>query len=452
MGVNDSKIVFYKSADYGKQDQPVLLPEFLRQMFHYGAKKPEPGRTGGAPPEASPKKQAKDRKHPYHGMSNNPTFAIVGGGIGGLTLAIALQRKGFDAAVYEHAPEIKPLGAGLGLAANAVKAFFEIGIGDEVLEAGQVIKMMRIKDTEGNVLTETDSVELSAKLGTINNFTIHRADLHNVLLGQLRPGTLHLNKACIDIKQQSNGVTLRFNDGTETQASYVVAADGIHSPIRKKLVPAATPRYAGYTCWRAVIDDVPAGFDFYETSETWGAGGRFGVVPLSKRRVYWFACINAPANDPRMRAFTIDDLRAHFSNFHNPIPELLARTQNDQLIWSDIIDIKPLTRFAFGNVVLMGDAAHATTPNMGQGACMAVEDAATLANCIEDYATPEEAFRMFEAKRIGRTTRIVNNSWTLGKAAQLQNPLLVALRNLAVRLTPPRVTEQQVRFLHDISF
>jgi len=385
-------------------------------------------------------------------MSHDKTFAIVGGGIGGLTLAIALQRKGFNAAVYEHAPEIRPLGAGLGLAANAVKAFFEIGIGEEVLQVGQVIKMVRIKDTEGHILTETDSAQLSAKLGAINNFTVHRADLHDVLLRQLQPGTLHLNKACVDVHQQPGGVTLRFSDGTETPADYVIAADGIHSPIRKKLVPDAQPRYAGYTCWRAVINDVPAGFDFDETSETWGAGSRFGVVPLSNRRVYWFACINAGPNDPHMRAFNIDSLRSHFSHFHNPIPELLARTTNDQLIWSDIIDLKPLTRFAFDRIVLMGDAAHATTPNMGQGACLAVEDAATLANCIEDYATPEEAFRRFEEKRIGRTTRIVNKSWTLGKAAQLQNPLLVSLRNLAIRLTPPQFAEQQVRFIHDISF
>jgi 2-polyprenyl-6-methoxyphenol hydroxylase-like FAD-dependent oxidoreductase len=421
-------------------------------MLYHGSKKPDFGRTRRAPAEAYSEEQTKDH-YRYTTIMSNTTFAIVGGGIGGLTLAIALQRKGFDVAVYEHALEIKPLGAGLGLAANAVKAFFEVGIGDEVLEAGQVIKMVRIRDTQGNVLTETDSGQLSAKLGTINNFTIHRADLHDVLLRQLQPGTLHLNKGCVDVQQHAGkGVTLRFSDGTDTHADYVVACDGIHSPVRKKLLPNATPRYAGYTCWRAVIDDVPAGFDFDETSETWGAGSRFGIVPLSKRRVYWFACINAGPNDPRMRAFNIGDLRAHFSNFHNPIPELLARTQNDQLIWSDIIDLKPLTRFAFDNIVLMGDAAHATTPNMGQGACMAVEDAATLANCIEDYSTPEEAFRQFEAKRIGRTTRIVNNSWTLGKAAQLQNPLLVALRNLAVRLTPPSVAEQQVRFIHDISF
>jgi len=385
-------------------------------------------------------------------MNNDTTFAIVGGGIGGLTLAIALQRKGFNAVVYEHAPQIKSLGAGLGLAANAVKAFFEVGIGDEVLEVSQVIKMVRIKDTEGHILTETDAAHLSAKLGTINNFTVHRADLHDVLLRRLQPGTLHLNKGCVDVQQQPGGVTLRFSDGTQTQADYVIAADGIHSPIRKKLLPDSTPRYAGYTCWRAVIDDVPAGFDFDETSETWGAGSRFGIVPLSERRVYWFACINAGPNDPRMRDFGIDDLRAHFSHFHSPIPELLAMTQNNQLIWSDIMDLKPLTRFAFGNIVLMGDAAHATTPNLGQGACMAVEDAAILANCIEDYATPEEAFRQFEAKRIARTTRIVNNSWTLGKAAQLHNPLLVTLRNLAIRLTPPQFAEQQVRFIHDISF
>jgi 2-polyprenyl-6-methoxyphenol hydroxylase-like FAD-dependent oxidoreductase len=382
----------------------------------------------------------------------NKKYAIVGGGIGGLTLAIALQRKGFNATVYENAPQLKPLGAGLVLAANAVKAFIEIGISDEILEAGKILKSLKIKDQKGNTLSETNSEKLNEKFGLVNNFTIHRSDLHTVLTKLLIPGTLHLNKGCVDHLQTPAGIILKFHDGTTAFTDYVIACDGIHSPIRKKLLPESYPRYAGYTCWRAVIDNIPPSVDLNETSESWGPGCRFGIVPLSENRLYWFACINAKEKDPLMQRMNIQDLQRYFGNFHLPIPDILEKTSNDKLIWSDIIDIKPLKKFAFGKVVLMGDAAHATTPNMGQGACMAIEDAATLANCIENYIRSEEAFIQFERKRIARTTSIVNNSWRIGKVAQLENPLLIGLRNMALRVTPASVTERQIKFITDVSF
>lgn len=377
---------------------------------------------------------------------DHDNIAIVGGGIGGLTLAIALQRKGFTVKVYEGAPKIQPLGAGLALAANAVKAFMDIGIGDAVLKAGKILKVLRIKDQRGNVLTETDSEKLAAKFGVINNFTIHRADLHEVLIDQLHPGALQLNKRCVDWEHQGPAALLKFSDESYAFADHVIGCDGIHSVIRKKLLP-VTARYAGYTCWRGVIDHLPTMMDPDETSETWGAGCRFGIVPLSRNRVYWFACLNASANNPAMQAYRNEDLLRHFGTFHEPIPQILESTPPERIIWNDIIDLRPLKKFAFGNIVLLGDAAHATTPNMGQGACMAIEDAAVLARCMEENKSTPEAFRAFEKKRIARTTAIVKKSWNIGKIAQLENKFLIALRTAALKLTPPSVTEDQIRFL-----
>ena len=171
-------------------------------------------------------------------------FAISGGGIGGLTLAIALQRKGFDVTVYEQSPSLKPLGAGLALAGNAVKALMEIGISDEVLRWGKIIKTAIIKDERGNILTQSDTEKINAKLGIINSFTIHRADLQQVLVDQLTPGTIQLNKSCVDFEQSQSEIQLKFSDQTSASCDYLIAADGIHSPIRKKLLPETTPRYA----------------------------------------------------------------------------------------------------------------------------------------------------------------------------------------------------------------
>jgi 2-polyprenyl-6-methoxyphenol hydroxylase-like FAD-dependent oxidoreductase len=379
-------------------------------------------------------------------------FAIVGGGIGGLTLAIAMQRKGFEVTVYESAPHIKPLGAGLGLAANAMKAFYEIGIGEQVLKAGKKLKSLEIKNQKGKVLSRADSEVLARRLGVTNNFAIHRADLHEVLLRNIKPYSLKLGKSCIDFSQNESGVSLNFSDGDVARADYVIACDGINSGIRKKLLPDSKPRYAGYTCWRAVIDKVPEDFDFENTSETWGKSSRFGIVPLTNHRLYWFACINAPQDDMTKKNFTIGDLHRHFAAYHSLIPRLLKMTRNEQLIWGDIIDLKPLTRFAFDKVLLIGDAAHATTPNMGQGACMAIEDAVILANLLQHSPNVESTFKVFEEKRIGRTTKIVRDSWRVGKLAQMDNFLLIGLRNLALRFTPPGVAENQMKFITDISF
>jgi 2-polyprenyl-6-methoxyphenol hydroxylase-like FAD-dependent oxidoreductase len=385
-------------------------------------------------------------------MNNKKRLIIAGAGIGGLTLAIALQRKGIDVTIVEQTPAIRPLGAGLVLAANAVKAFTEIGIEQEVLRAGKALKKLVIKDRRGRVLTSTDSEQISKRYGSVDNFTIHRADLHDVLLKQLQPGSILLGKQCVDFKQNPEGVSLNFQDGTVIDADYVIACDGIHSIFRRKLLPQSEVRYAGYTCWRAVIDKPMPGINMGETSETWGMGSRFGIVPLVNGKIYWFACLNAEANSAPMRKYTAEDLLSHFGDFHEPVPSLIKNTRSEQLIWGDIIDLKPLKKFAFDNIVLMGDAAHATTPNMGQGACMAIEDAVVLANLLDTHSSIQDAFRKFERMRLARTQKVVKGSWQLGRIAQLENPILAHLRNAAIRATPSSVAEKQIKFLYEVSF
>jgi 2-polyprenyl-6-methoxyphenol hydroxylase-like FAD-dependent oxidoreductase len=384
-------------------------------------------------------------------MGQAAQYTIIGGGIGGLTLAIAMQRKELNVKVFESAPQFKPLGAGLGLAANAMKAFSEIGVDQEVIPAGKKLLKMYGKDQQGRIISFTDAEALSRKFNTINNFTIHRADLHNVLINLCNPGTVELNKTLVDFTRNKSDIELRFSDGTHYTTDYLIGCDGIHSPVRKRILPDSMPRYAGYTCWRAVVDDLPEGFNENETTESWGPGKRFGVVPISNKRVYWFATLNARANDPAMKHATVKELLEHFMDFHFPIPQILQRTRDEQLIWGDIIDIKPIKQFAFGRVLLMGDAAHATTPNLGQGACMAIEDAATLANGLTKYSL-EEAFRRFEAHRIGRTTGIVNQSWNLGRIAQLENPVLMSIRNAVIRRLPQRTIDKELSKLYNVSF
>jgi 2-polyprenyl-6-methoxyphenol hydroxylase-like FAD-dependent oxidoreductase len=379
----------------------------------------------------------------------NKRFAIIGGGIAGLTTAIALNNIGINPEIFESAPTIKGIGAGLVLAANAIKGFQALAIADEIIQQGRLLSSFILYDEKGKEIIKTNSQEISKKYGA-DNFTISRAALHKLLLSKLDPARIHPGKQVFNLERSKNSVLIKFNDNTYHETDFVVAADGIHSAVRKKLLPEALPRYAGYTCWRAIIDN--SNLNLTESSETWGTRGRFGIVPLTGNEIYWFACINAPGNDRKMQEMKIKDLANIFKDYHQPIPEILRGTKDENLIWNDIIDLKPTNQFAFDNIVLIGDAAHATTPNMGQGACQAVEDAVVLADELNTNSNYITAFKKFEQRRIKRTRFIVNRSWNIGKMAQTDNKILAGLRNFLFRQVPAGFNEQQIKKLYDVDF
>lgn len=374
---------------------------------------------------------------------------ILGGGIAGLTTAIALQKIGIEALVYEAAPEIKAAGAGLVLAANAMQAFQKLGIAQAVMAEGRLLDAFIIKDEKGRTITQTNTLATSERYGA-DNFTIHRASLHRVLMSFLNPATIQTNKRCLRVESKGNKVCLHFSDGSRAQADYLLAADGIHSVVRQALLPGARPRYAGYTCWRAVLDN-PAG-DWRQTSETWGPRGRFGIAPMAHGQLYWFACIRARENDRRLQQFTRQDLLDLFGHYHDPIPGIIGHTKTEDLLWNDIADLAPLPHYAFGPILLLGDAAHATTPNLGQGACQAIEDAVILADEIKKAATLPEAFRAFEKRRLARTHYVIRQSRLAGRIAQVQNPYGGALRNVLMRALPASLQQQQLDKLLLVDF
>jgi 2-polyprenyl-6-methoxyphenol hydroxylase-like FAD-dependent oxidoreductase len=382
-------------------------------------------------------------------IQTDETFSIIGGGIAGLTAAIALAQKGIQTTIFEAAPEVKPVGAGIVLAANAMLAYRRLGIDKDIIPLGKQLSGFDILSSGGKLITRTDTTFLSVD-DAPDNFTIHRAVLHNVLLSKIPATSIHTNKRLKSFEQKEKEIVLQFEDGSTHVTTYLIAADGIHSPVRKQLLPESTPRYAGYTCWRAVVNTTQ--FNDAGSSETWGINGRFGIAPLACDKVYWFACINAPQNDARIRSYKVADLQREFASYHENVQTLLAQTPDDALIWGDIIDLRPLQHFAFGNILLIGDAAHATTPNMGQGACQGIEDAIVLANELSKHKTAPEAFVAFEKRRLARTRDITNTSWVLGRMAQMENGLLCRLRNTFMRSLPEKFKQTQVRKVLKVDF
>jgi 2-polyprenyl-6-methoxyphenol hydroxylase-like FAD-dependent oxidoreductase len=376
-------------------------------------------------------------------------IGIIGGGIAGLTTAIALQKVGIAAQVFDAAPRFEPVGAGLALAANAIKGFQRLNIADAVIAQGNCLDGFHIFDAQGQLINRTDSRAMSARYG-LDNFVIHRASLHKVLVDHLPAASLHPNKRAIGCQPNKQGVSVQFQDNTQETFDHLLVADGIHSAIRKQLLPQSVTRYAGYTCWRAIIDN--PGLESIYASETWGKAGRVGWTPLKGNKIYWFACINAPENDPGMKAMRVEDLQQHFGHYHAPLPTLFRCTKPEQLLWHDLYDLAPLPQFAFENVLLLGDAGHATTPNMGQGACQAVEDAVVFADELQKDFNFSLAAKRFEKRRMPRTHWITRQSRFLGEVAQSQNSVFMGIRNFGLRHLPTWVNDKQLEKVYSVDF
>lgn len=377
---------------------------------------------------------------------------IIGAGIGGLCTAIALQKIGMEVQVFERKNEVRFTGAGLGIGANAVMALQQLGVGDLVLQAGKALKEFRIVTPSGKIIQRTDTASISRKFGP-DNITIERGELLQILMSKLASNEMvHTGKACCHFEQHDNRVKVWFEDGTTEEGDFLIAADGVHSTIRNALLPNTVARYAGYTCWRAVVEansDL-LHFDSNVFIETWGREGRFGLVPLANNKIYWFACMNAKVGDSQLNAFTTKDLVNRYERYHEPIPQIIMQTSEQQLLKHDIYYLPSIPRFAFGRVVLLGDAAHAMTPNLGQGAGQSIEDAVILANYLKMNPTIESAFKKYEQERISRTKKISKISNQIGSVAQLQDKALVALRDVVFPLVPEKMLERQFRYLYNV--
>jgi 2-polyprenyl-6-methoxyphenol hydroxylase-like FAD-dependent oxidoreductase len=369
-------------------------------------------------------------------------IAVIGAGIGGLAAAAGLQRDGHEVTVYEQRAAPSPEGAGLTLFGNALQALDSLGLGDAVrsVSTGAMTSMRPgQRRPDGTwLLTVPRSAVASLR-------SVHRVALHRALAELLRPGTLRAGSTALVPADGSPRVTL---DGRAEEADLVVAADGIRSRSRAALGLDTGLRYAGYTAWRGVTSrpvDLRG-----EAGETWGRGRIFGIVPLPDERVYWFGTLNSPpgASFPDEH----DAVLREFAGWHAPIRECIAATRPEAVLRHDIYDVaKPLSSFTRGRTVLLGDAAHAMTPNLGQGAGQGLEDAATLVPLLRHASAEglDAALARYSEIRRRRTGPILRRSRMAGRVAQASNPVAAGLRDAALRLTPGGVMGVLGRRLQD---
>ncbi len=374
--------------------------------------------------------------------------AVAGGGIGGLTAAIALRRAGFEVVVFERAAELGEVGAGLLLAANAQKALAKIGLAEAVSSLGTSAAAAEIRSWRGEVLVSIPAAELEEKIGT-PCAAVHRADLQALLAREVGERTLRLGAEVRAFEQNESGVGALLADGSRESADVLVGADGLRSRVRAGLFGSEEPRYAGYTAWRAVVKPkeelLPWGAGF----ESWGRGARFGCAHIGDGRVYWFATANAPEDEkdgsPGSLAGAKAKLLHLFSRWHRPVADLVEAAEEGAILRTDIYDREPLgERWGEGKVTLLGDAAHPMTPNLGQGACQAIEDAVVLARCLGEGGATAESLRSYERLRSARVAMLVRRSRRIGLVGQVKNPAICWLREQALAMIPPKAQLRQL--------
>jgi 2-polyprenyl-6-methoxyphenol hydroxylase-like FAD-dependent oxidoreductase len=358
---------------------------------------------------------------------------VIGAGIGGLAAAAGLCSAGWDVTACERATSLEPVGAGLALAPNGLRALDVIGAGD-ALRALAVPQELGIRRADGRWLMRSATGQLISDRFGDPVILVPRAAVIDALAAHVPGGVLSLGTEVTSVEPGGNAAARVATTAGELEADLVVAADGIGSATRPALLPRHPGlRYAGFTTWRLLTGPVTGQFPM---AESWGRGTVFGVMPLSDGRVYCYAA--APAGAKTRAGDELAELVRLFATWHEPIPALLAAARSQDVLRHDVAELAaPLPSFHRGRAVLLGDAAHPMTPNLGQGACQALEDAAVLAR-LATGTEPDAVADMlgrYTTARLPRTTEVVRWSRRAATMTTWAAPPAVAMRNTVTWLT-----------------
>jgi len=364
-------------------------------------------------------------------------LAVVGAGIGGLAAAIAARRAGLEVRIYERSPELREIGAGMTLWPNAVHVLDELGVLADVARDSSVFEESVVGDFKGRTWTRIPMGDVGRRLGYPTRL-IARAALHKILADRARTelGAEAINTDCqfVGLRQDAGGVTLVLSGGAEVRCDALIGADGVASRVRRELFGVCAVRFHGRTSFRGLCAgyELPAGTpDFVERH---GPEGRFAFYRAGERSVAWYANVlwQLPENTDHSRL-----LEQVFGTWTLPVPSIISASSSTPVHVTPISDIDPLAAWTVGRVTLLGDAAHPMTPDLGQGAAQALEDASTLGRALAGRSIPD-ALKHYEAERRGRAAGIVLASRKTGRIANLGGHTGLMLRRALWSLLPPR--------------
>jgi 2-polyprenyl-6-methoxyphenol hydroxylase-like FAD-dependent oxidoreductase len=357
-------------------------------------------------------------------MGSQTKVVIAGGGIGGLTLGIALLKLGLDVQIYERVAELKEIGAAVSLFPNATSVLRELGLLDPLLEHSYIITGALIRTYDNQKLA---FLPVKTDLG-VPGISLLRPHLLNVLADAFPRERVHLNHAVKRFEQKSDRVIVHFESGERVEGDLLVGCDGVRSAVRKQQVNDGPPIYAGYTSWRGQTRLAPGTLTEGEAGETMGAGVRAGIWPVGHGLTSWWVGADEPENTIEEPEARKAKLLRMCKGWHAPIEELIANSPD--ILKTDLWHRNPIRGWSRGRVTLLGDAAHPMTPNMGQGACMAIEDALVLSRCLQRYPDVVTALKRYEDLRFDRTKMVVQDAWQQGVVGQWKRPAAVAIRTV----------------------
>lgn len=378
---------------------------------------------------------------------------IQGAGIAGLTLAIALQQRGYKVRLVERSAGLAEVGAGIWMAPNPMQVFAHLGFAGKILEAGWPVRRVRLQDWKSGDIETTDMSGIAREFG-FETVALHRGVLQRLLFEQLRTDTVRFGCEVQSVTQRSDRIFAQLSNGSACTAAILVGADGFNSQIRRIAALGGEKRYSGSSSYRAIARGariLPAKTE-HEAYEIWAKGCRVGFSKINTHDYYWYMTFDAPAAE----SSSASQIRTHAETlFRTWFPQwirLLDFTRPQDILRTDISDLKPLAQWSCERIGLIGDAAHATTPNLGQGGAMAVEDALALADAFKRLGLNQAAWQRFEQLRRKKVDWTVATSWSIGKICHLRNPFLRSLRNIALKQMPDSVTHKQFQRLYRLEF
>lgn len=379
------------------------------------------------------------------GEVSDMRILIVGGGIGGLTMAHFLQKNGFSFDLIEKAHEWKAMGTGLTLTPNALRVFDRINLVQALLEKGNELYTGEVIDEKGKVLTHLDYSYLKEKYG-FATIGIHRSALQGILLSALPPEALRTGTTLQLVSNFKTGAVVRFSDGQKAAYDLIVGADGIYSQMRAHCAGASPPRYAGYAGWSFVVPN-ECDFPRQNVINQLGKGRRVGIIPVGNNRLYCWASTQAPRRDPSLRTLDYRGLQTLMGNMGGYIPAILKSIRPETPLYlGDAEDIQ-IDQWYRNSIVLMGDAAHAITPNLGMGASMAIEDAWVLTQCLKRFGNVSDALLAYQLRRKSRVEQVRKLSHLAGAVGQWKSAPARLFRNQTLSLLPGSINEQNLEQL-----